>query len=159
MFSRKRTLPLDEPSMKDTQICEWIEEGNIDCVSRCKKCLREVRTKCGSNLLVVAPHIDIAEWLVQQGVETDDPYGDLLCNSYQEVARWLTQKSISILPALEKVERLQEAPLSPTTQKGLYQRKQELLQCKRETNQILISIMIDQTPLIKDIAKVIVQYL
>jgi hypothetical protein len=107
----------------------------------------------------VAPHPLVAEWLEEEGVDIEDRQGDLLCNSYQCVAEWLTKKSISIVPALKKMDQLEQAPLSPTTRRGLGQRKQDILQWKDETNQRILSIIVNDTPIIKDIAKMIVQYL
>ena len=156
MSSRKR-------SASELRVCNWIEDGDIEHVSKwkqhTKRSLDEIRTSCGSNLIAVAPHPLVAEWLEEEGVDIEDRQGDLLCNSYQCVAEWLTKKSISIVPALKKMDQLEQAPLSPTTRRGLGQRKQDILLWKDETNQRILSIIVNDTPIIKDIAKMIVQYL
>ncbi len=143
------------------RISVLIEDGDLeeadDLVT--KVSLKQVRTSCGSSLFVVAPHPSIAEWLLERGVDLVDPEGDLLCNSYTSVAEWMTRRSISIQPALFKIEHLQKLSLSPTTQKGLVQRKQDLIRWKQETHHSLLYIMINDTPLIRDIAQLILQYL
>lgn len=167
MSSRKRyASDLLRGSRRDqgeVQVCNWIEDGDIEHVSRwkqhTKRSLDDIRTSCGSNLLVVAPHPLVAEWLEEEGVDIEDRQGDLLCNSYQCVAEWLTKKSISIIPALSKIDHLQGVPLSPNTRRGLERRKQDLLQWKDETNQRILNTIVNDTPVIKDIAKMIVQYL
>jgi hypothetical protein len=156
MSSHKRNV-------SEIQVCNWIEDGEIEHVLNWrqikKRSLGKIRTSCGSNLMVIAPHPFIAEWLEEEGVDIEDSKGDLLCNSYQSVAEWLTKKSISIVPALKRIDQLEQVPLSPSTRNGLAQRKQELLQWKYETNELLISIIVKDTPIIKDIAKMIIQYL
>jgi hypothetical protein len=156
MSSRKR-------SVSERQVCNWVEDGDLEHVSKwrekTKQSLGNIRTSCGSNLLVVAPHPLIAEWLEEEGVDIEDKRGDLLCNSYQCVAEWLTKKSISIIPALTKITQLEGGSLSPTSRRGLDQRKKELLRWKDETNQRILYVMVEETPLIRDIANIIVQYL
>ena len=138
-----------------------VEDGNLRELQDVSKRypLKRARTDTGLNILALAPAREIGEFLLEQGVETDDESGLLLTCCYDDIAKWLTCRSVDILPAIQQLETCLERPLSPTTRRQSLQRLQQLSQWKQETNRKLVSILIEDCGIIKDLSLLIVGWL
>jgi hypothetical protein len=146
----------------DQYICDIVEDGDVDSakllLSKYPHSLSKVKTNDGSNLLMIATTPDMADYLIDEGINPEDPTGYILSSCYSSVAKHLINKNINVNPAISFIENIKHN-LSPTTKRATELRLKEIKTWKKESIDYITNILINDIHIIKDLSLLIVKWL
>ena len=156
MYNMKRS----RQDQLNEYVCCLIEDGNLPQLQKIipRISIDTIRPPCGSHLMALAPCVEIADVLIDAGLEMEDTTGRLLASCYDPVAKYLVYRNMSIQTSLNHIQVIMPI-LSPNSQRLTSKRKQELVEWKNTSNHYIRNVLIEDCHLIRDLTTIILPYL